>query len=542
MKGLLERESRTQKLLRRGSFAVCVLIVLIVVLSLSAALLPASAESETETTAVSETETTAVNETETTAVSGNESETDWSQVDVEIKQNDNFFTVILRGIGTFLNWITRYITGRNYIVALFVFAVLIELILIPFGIKQHKNSIKQARLRPKEAAIRKKYAGQNDQATRQKMQQEIQALYQSENFNPLSGCLPLLLQLPIILMLYYIVIDPFKYGLGLSDAMKNVIVDYMKQTKGIELASSRGTIELLTQMKAIGIEGFEGLKTFAHNGQECFEALQAAFDSIPSFSLFGLNCGYVITDANASWALRILVPTLTFGAQFGSMKLNRKLTYQPSMTGDEKSQGCSNNVMDIVMPLFSVYISFIVPAAVAVYWIFKSITTVLKQVILVKIMPYPTFTEEDYKAAEREILGKNPKRKKTGNGGSGAVSASGKRSLHHIDDDEYEDTAPVAPARRKEPYTEEDEPAPELPEENGKIGLAPLKDDTPDRKRKKQGREKDVQEEPSENENGQPDDLDDETPDTEPTDEQEANSEGEVETDSEQDEHKESDN
>ena len=68
------------------------------------------------------------------------------------------------------------IVGNQYIFALFLFAIFIELILLPFGIKQQKNSIKQAKLRPKEMAIRKKYEGRDDNDSKQRDQQEIKAL------------------------------------------------------------------------------------------------------------------------------------------------------------------------------------------------------------------------------------------------------------------------------------------------------------------------------------------------------------------------------
>ena len=58
----------------------------------------------------------------------------------------------------------------NYVVTLFLFAIVMKLVLLPMGIKQQKNQIKQAALRPKEMAIRKKYAGRTDKATQQKMQ------------------------------------------------------------------------------------------------------------------------------------------------------------------------------------------------------------------------------------------------------------------------------------------------------------------------------------------------------------------------------------
>ena len=91
---------------------------------------------------------------------------------------------------------------QNYAVTLFLFSLVLQLLLLPFGIKQQKNTVKQASLRPKEMAIRKKYAGRTDQATQQKLNNEIMDLYQRENFNPMGGCLPLLIQMPILFSLY----------------------------------------------------------------------------------------------------------------------------------------------------------------------------------------------------------------------------------------------------------------------------------------------------------------------------------------------------
>ena len=110
----------------------------------------------------------------------------------------------------FLLKLFNNLLGNQYILALLVFAVIVEIVLLPFSIKQQKNSIRQARLKPKEMAIRKKYAGRDDRQTQQEMSQEIQEMYQKENYNPMAGCLPLLIQLPVILALYNIVMNPLK--------------------------------------------------------------------------------------------------------------------------------------------------------------------------------------------------------------------------------------------------------------------------------------------------------------------------------------------
>ena len=99
---------------------------------------------------------------------------------------------ILQFFGTILSFFSS-ITGGFYLFGLFIFALLVKLILVPFAIKQQKTSIKQAKMRPKEMAIRKKYRGRDDRVTQQKMQNEVMDLYQREGYNPMGGFLSLLI-------------------------------------------------------------------------------------------------------------------------------------------------------------------------------------------------------------------------------------------------------------------------------------------------------------------------------------------------------------
>ena len=338
------------------------------------------------------------------------------------------FDFIMMPVAYILKFCNK-IVGNQYILALLIFAVLVEIVLIPFGIKQQKNSIKQAALRPKEKAIRDKYAGRDDQPTRQKMQEEIQALYQQEGYNPMSGCLPLLIQFPVIILLYNIVINPLKYVCGLSadaiTAAAEIVKVLRPEVSEKVLANTSNTINLMSYIEDI-------MKV----NPDAFADIPGLSADIvmPNLSYFGVNLGlnpsFVPADKIQYWLL--LVPVLTFVVYYFSGKLNRKLSYQPQV--DDAQMGCSNKIMDIMMPLFSVYITFITPAAIGIYWIFKSILGVLKQWILKKAMPIPEFSEEDYKAAIKEINARQSK--------SATVQKSGKvvRSLHHIDDEDYEDT------------------------------------------------------------------------------------------------------
>ena len=397
-------------------------------------------------------------------------------VDVE---KGNFLDSVLVVIGKILNWITTYLGFGSYVVGICLFAIVIEILMLPFSIKQQKNSIKQATLRPKEMAIKNKYKGRNDQPTMQKMQAEIQELYQRENFSPYSGCLPLLVQMPIVMALYYIVIDPLHYVLGQSANVTAALTTFATASPaagglGMSLASNRGTIELLSLLKGNGENIIDALGNFQYYvfSEEALVSLDKAVGMIPNFNIGSLNFGLTPSWGNL---ILMLVPVLTFITYFFSSKLNRKFMYQPATNDgiDARQQACSNTMMDVTMPAMSAFFTLAVPAVIGVYWAFRSWVGLLKSFIMSRIMPLPKFTEEDYKAAEREMAGRT-KKKINKTQSSGEVRAV--RSLHYIDDEDFEDTRERGLARKaaieekeKQEKAEAAERAQKLP--FGKIAL-----------------------------------------------------------------------
>ena len=108
------------------------------------------------------------------------------------------------------------------------------------------------------------------------------------------------------------------------------------------------------------------------------------------------------------------------------MVLTRKMSYQAPSAGN---QAASMKFMDIGMPLISVIFSFQVPAMLGLYWIYTSLVSVLKQFILKKIFPYPEFTDEEYKAAEKQYMSGT----KVDRASLRKAEASGRIASHRID-------------------------------------------------------------------------------------------------------------
>ena len=323
-----------------------------------------------------------------------------------------------------------YQLTQNYALALFLFAVVLQVLLVPFGIKMQKNTVKQARLRPKEMAIRKKYAGRTDQATQQKLNNEIMDLYQRENFNPMGGCLPMLIQLPILFSLYNVVVSPLKYICGFGEdvikAIQAKVYELMSAAEmtGFEAFAPEAKareIDLITKMRELGLENFvDG------NGEAITDEL------LPNFVVLGgMDLSQVPSFNNFN--LLLLIPLFTLIVTLGSSWIMKKFTYNPN---PDAKPDASMRMMQWSMPLLSVYISFTIAAAIGLYWIFRNILSVVEKIILSKLYPIPQFTEEDYKAAEHEAnakpLSKKQQKKKV-------------RSLHRIDED---DDLPEAPAEK----------------------------------------------------------------------------------------------
>lgn len=364
------------------------------------------------------------------------------------------------------------IVGNQYLLALLIFSIIVEIILLPFSIKQQKNSVKQAKLRPKEMAIRKKYAGRDDQPTKQKMSMEIQEMYQKEGFNPMSGCLPLLIQFPIIIALYNIVLNPLRYICNLSTDAINGAINVVKSFPEYAETTFNATrnIDLMSAIKNVidkhGVGAFSGVEGFS-------EHITSSAD-IPNLTIFGGAIDLSAVPSITTFNFLLLIPVLTFMAYFFSMKINKKLMYQPAQ--NDPAMGCSNKIMDYMMPLMSVFITFGVPAALGVYWIFKCIIGVIKQAIIHLFMPIPKFTDEELKAAEKEYNEKSPKVTER------PKSNQKVRSLHHIDDEDYEDITPTPAKKSEESKTEKSEDSDKTTDgteqkPNNLLGEATLKED-----------------------------------------------------------------
>ena len=315
------------------------------------------------------------------------------------------------------------ITG-HYALALILYALVFKIVFLPFSIKTQKNQIAMAKLRPKMAKIEKKYAGRTDRATLQKKQQEIMELQQKEGYNPLSGCLPLLLQLPLIIFLYNVIRNPLQYICKWNtESIEKVLTLVARpEDKNLDQIAGIGRIKEYIASTPDGTATIEGIigKTL----------------ELPNFMLGNVNLAE--NPAFANFNLLLLIPFLAAGFQWLSMWLTRKWQGNTVMTGDAQSQ-MSMRIMDITMPLMTVWFTFEFSGMLGVYWIYQSIFAIAQQYVLSKAMPLPKYTESEIREIEKA-------EKEKAKAQRAAMQNQPKtKSLHYIDDDDYDSLLEVNP-------------------------------------------------------------------------------------------------
>ena len=296
-------------------------------------------------------------------------------------------------LNTIFGWPLKqfYLLTHNYGIAVMLYAVLVNLILLPFMAKSKKSMMRTTRLAPRLKALEKRYNG-----NQQQYQQAVAKLYKEEKINPMSGCLWMLIPYPILIALYNVIRKPLTAMMMLTD--KNVTT--LAQKLGYEAATS-GRASVYSEI---------GLADLIHNSWDKVIAELGDFGGKLidlDYSFLGLNLGEQPTFRlwNVDWsntavwlpALGLfMIPVISALMSWLSMIISTKTTPQT----DETTQRTNKSMM-YVMPLISLWICFSMPAALGVYWIFNSVLGIARDFSLTKL-----FTKqmdlEDAGRAERE--------------------------------------------------------------------------------------------------------------------------------------------
>lgn len=298
-------------------------------------------------------------------------------------------------------WLVRlfYNLTNSYGVALILFTLVIKLIMLPYQMKSKKSMMRMSRVSGQMQELQKRYA--KNQA---KLQEEMQKLYEEEGVNPMSGCLWSLIPFPILIALYSIIRQPITHFMMLSKDVLQTVVQSAADA-GVNLTN------IVMMDKATGTPALkDGLYQLASYGQiNLVKAVQEMGLSTPE-GWFDMNYNFLGLDLTATpweyvknftftWAVIgvILIPILAGLSQFVFSKLTMKTQPQADAAG-----GASMKSMMYMMPLMSVYIAFIMPAALGVYWIAQSVFSLIQEAILNKTFSAKLSEEEEARFQARQ--------------------------------------------------------------------------------------------------------------------------------------------
>ena len=260
------------------------------------------------------------------------------------------------------------LTG-HYLTALMLFGICIKLLMLPLSIRQHKSMVARALLAPQEKVIRDKYKGKTDEQSQMAMNKQMMALYTKSGQNPISGCLPMLIQMPIMFSLYAIITKPLTYISGMGASAIAVIETRLHEA--LQASVPLTQIQMVSHLK-------ENAVAFA-------DLIRGI--TLPEFTILGgaIDLSQTPSFTQLSWLM--LIPLLTFILSYLAQMMRKKLNPMEMTVSGGAGQGMQ--AMAYIAPVMSVWISFSVPAIIGIYWMMQSALDVAQQIILSKRYPYP---------------------------------------------------------------------------------------------------------------------------------------------------------
>ena len=284
------------------------------------------------------------------------------------------------------------LTG-NYGLAVILFALAVNLVLTPFMAKSKKSMMRSTRLQPRIQELQRRHEGNP-----QKLNQEMQNLYREEGVNPMSGCLWSLIPFPILIALYSVIRQPITRMMFAAQDVVTTLHDYFV-AKGLYTIPTKADAYVEIKLANLAHEHWDAVTT----------DLAGKIDGLldVDFGFLGLNLGsqpqwnfFVKTDWSdvSVWlpALGLfLIPFISAALSWLSMKVSNAANPQQ----DAQTQA-SMKTMNLMMPLMSIWICFVMPAAMGVYWIANSVFGMIRDFVLTKVYKRKLDKED----AERQAM------------------------------------------------------------------------------------------------------------------------------------------
>lgn len=288
---------------------------------------------------------------------------------------------ISKWIASVLAVIMRFIydlVGKSYGLTIIIFTFITKIIMFPISYKQAKAMNDMKKIGPLEQEIREKYKG-----NKEKMAEELSKMYAEHKINPMASCLPLIVQLFVIIAMFYIVKQPLTY---INQMSTDEIKVYMEESMVVGNKTIYKEDYTENQIKD------QEIKIAKDNGIIDMNFMGINFGDAPSDSL-----NSKIEDKDKPGKIILLIPALSLLFAIVQNKLSQR-----KMTDEQIEQ---QKTMNLLMPALSAYISYIMPVALGIYWLLGSVLQIFSQMIIDKMIENQSKKEENNK-----LLGEGDKK------------------------------------------------------------------------------------------------------------------------------------
>lgn len=302
-----------------------------------------------------------------------------------------------------LGWVLWFIYNlvSNYFIAIFLFTLIVRAATFPLSLKSQKAQADRAKLAPRLERLQKKYAKDP-----QKLQQKQMDLYEKEGISMTGGCLPMVIQMIVLFGVIAVIYSPLTLLARIPSAVVNASVTAVSQEldendkeipdpNKLSVNDRKGyykELRLLMVMEkeenASAIkESIAALSDTDRKNKTADEYFAEMQHIRKDFAFFGGTLlenpwnDQGIKGINILW----LIPLLSWLTALASSIVSMHYTKMATSAEKQPGQGCSNVMLIVLMPLFSLYITFIVPGGVGIYWICSNIIAVIQTVLLNKI-------------------------------------------------------------------------------------------------------------------------------------------------------------
>lgn len=300
-----------------------------------------------------------------------------------------FLGYILEGIYTVLSQIGIENTG----ICLIIFTFIVNGLMIPLQIKQQKFSKMSSIMNPEIQAIQQKYKGKKDQESQQKMSIETQEIYKKYGVSPASGCLPMLITLPILFALYRVIYNvPAYVGqvYDIYEGIANQLIDLNVSVKELAKYATSNTYIITDAVKNATGENADKISYYidviGQYGSEAWDKLAVKYPTLKEeiavvsakSSEINYFLGLNIADTPGLKSFSVIIPILSVVTQFISTKLS--MAGNPQATDPENPTAASMKMMNNVMPFITGAMCFMFPIGVGIYWVTGNVFRILQQI------------------------------------------------------------------------------------------------------------------------------------------------------------------